>query len=704
MNKSLLVFATLLAGSMFVTSAQAQADGPTGQKSDELVTLSLATPDELESLGLVIVGNANCSASLLTNEWVVSAAHCFTPGQVAMPGNIQLTAGWDPLQGRNPDRVYRYWGVAKQDDTADIALLHVPNAFSVNGSTTAFRAEISTLSLLDMKGQEVKVFGAGINVLAKTDDKGNDIRSSGDGRFRTARFKVNQIVEGRFWYPTNDGKETIAGGDSGGPSYEFTTGRARLAGVHSLCSTKCLRPDICTEDDPWKFISELSACADAPISSAEAALRDIMRQFWNPAAAIQTVRVAHSEGEVARSLLLGEIDALPWSYARRAAQRYCENRGFVAGYADGAHQPGESYEFKCFGNGAGGKFDAMPDHLVRLSDKFAHVADLNWAQAARAATAVCKMIDVKFVAGVLTGFELISEPGPAVNQRAGVFCLNAANAKSFDVPLVRLNSPGTDVDSLAFMSWAAAGRAASKYCRSQLFTMGGFFNGTEYGDKRGVTCIGKNSASGDSITEDDLREPELANKIEIGSGVENSVEPAPRAQATEKTTLMRELDALAGRGAGLAAQDPLSAELRNRAAEGAARRGFDIGMAAAEGQTQDGPGKQRIRAALSTAEREGYDVALSFSLQRNANAARAATGAAIAIADRVVGRARIREPDVFYWLGFDISSGIFGDPARGAQGNTAAGPGSLAVRNALSPAAQRGFNASMALHLSRKYR
>jgi len=165
-----------------------------------------------------------------------------------------------------------------------------------------------------------------------------------------------------------------------------------------------------------------------------------------------------------------------------------------------------------------------------------------------------------------------------------------------------------------------------------------------------------------------------------------------------------ELDALAGRGEGIAAQDSLSVELRERTAEGAAKRGFDIGMAAAEGQTQDGPGKKRIRASLSAAEQEGYDVALAFSLQRNANAERAAIGAAIAAADAEVAEARAKEPDVFYWLGFDVASGIFGDPAAGAQGNTATGPGSLAVRNALNPAAQRGFNASVALHLGRKYR
>ncbi|HSB26328.1 MAG TPA: hypothetical protein VLE19_00675, partial [Pyrinomonadaceae bacterium] len=54
-------------------------------------------------------------------------------------------------------------------------------------------------------------------------------------------------------------------------------------------------------------------------------------------------------------------------------------------------------------------------------------------------------------------------------------------------------------------------------------------------------------------------------------------------------------------------------------------------------------------------------------------------------------------------LGFDIATGIFGNPALGASGNTATGPGSLAIRDALSAAGQRGFNASVKFLLSRSY-
>jgi hypothetical protein len=165
-----------------------------------------------------------------------------------------------------------------------------------------------------------------------------------------------------------------------------------------------------------------------------------------------------------------------------------------------------------------------------------------------------------------------------------------------------------------------------------------------------------------------------------------------------------DVNALAARGEALANADPLAAELRNREPEGPIRRGFYIGMAAAEGQTLPGPGKQKIHDSLSAAEQGGFDTAVSFSLERNRNADFAAKGAAIAEQDPIVAEARNLETDVFYRLGFDIASGIFGDPALGAKGNTETGPGSLKIRDSLSAAGQRGFNASVVLHLSRSYK
>ena len=164
-----------------------------------------------------------------------------------------------------------------------------------------------------------------------------------------------------------------------------------------------------------------------------------------------------------------------------------------------------------------------------------------------------------------------------------------------------------------------------------------------------------------------------------------------------------DVSGLAAKGEAIASKDPLAVELRSREQNDSGRRGFDIGMAAAEGDTAPGPGKQRIHDSLTPAEQGGFTTAVTFSLERNRNADFAARGAVIAEKDPVVAAGRTVDPDVLYWLGFDIATGIFGDPALGAQGNTATGPGSLKIRDGLSAPGQRGFNASVALHLSRKY-
>ena len=163
-----------------------------------------------------------------------------------------------------------------------------------------------------------------------------------------------------------------------------------------------------------------------------------------------------------------------------------------------------------------------------------------------------------------------------------------------------------------------------------------------------------------------------------------------------------DINALAARGEILANEDSLALELREQQPDGPSRRGFDIGMAAAEGQTEPGPGKQRIHDSLSPDEQPGYRAAVAFSLERNRNAEWARKGAAIAEADSVIGEARNAGNDVFYKLGFDIATGIFGDPALGAKGNTATGPGSLGIRNALSASGQRGFDDSVTANLNRR--
>jgi hypothetical protein len=156
------------------------------------------------------------------------------------------------------------------------------------------------------------------------------------------------------------------------------------------------------------------------------------------------------------------------------------------------------------------------------------------------------------------------------------------------------------------------------------------------------------------------------------------------------------------RGEYMANMDDAAGELRNRTT-GGARRGFEIGLGIWGDQTAPGPGKQRYHDALTTLEQQGFDLAASYALPKNQHAKLIAVGSAIARADEEVATARRAEPDVFFSMGFDIASGLFGDPAAGSEGSKVMGPGAMAIRNALTTAGRRGFDASTKLHLSRTY-
>src|SRR5205085_6270288 len=100
-------------------------------------------------------------------------------------------------------------------------------------------------------------------------------------------------------------------------------------------------------------------------------------------------------------------------------------------------------------------------------------------------------------------------------------------------------------------------------------------------------------------------------------------------------------------------------------------------------------------------ERGGFQTAVSYFLIRNSNIEFATTGAAIAKIVPEVAKARTGETNAFFSLGFDIATGIFGDPALGAQGDTnvVPGPGQTRIRDSLNDSGKRGFDASRRLHL-----
>lgn len=181
------------------------------------------------------------------------------------------------------------------------------------------------------------------------------------------------------------------------------------------------------------------------------------------------------------------------------------------------------------------------------------------------------------------------------------------------------------------------------------------------------------------------------------------VEPAP-------IPLRRATSPKARKGRAIADANPLVAAIRASEPDGPQRDGFDIGMGVWEGNTLDGPGKQAFAKSLTPDEQVGFADAATFSFQWNNNTDLAATGAAIATRDPEVAAARAAARGTppaglsagLYWLGFDIATGLFGDPKLGALGSTLIGPGSEKIRATLGKDGQKGFNDSLSFNVVRR--
>jgi len=183
----------------------------------------------------------------------------------------------------------------------------------------------------------------------------------------------------------------------------------------------------------------------------------------------------------------------------------------------------------------------------------------------------------------------------------------------------------------------------------------------------------------------------LVNQCRAAGGVANAV--ASNA----------ELETAAARGEGFTVNDDVVAQIFSRLTEPNARRGFSIGLGVWGDQTAPGPGKQKFHDALIAAEQRGFELAAAYALPHNKYASLLAVAAKINAADPDLAAARATDPDGFFWLGFDLASGLFGDPAAGSEGSRVLGAGAIAIRDSLNAAGQRGFNTSMKLHLSRSY-
>jgi hypothetical protein len=254
---------------------------------------NLAAQEYFGLLSMQVPG-AICSASLLRNDWAITAAHCVEvkdtsgrpfpdltkPGQfvVIAPATVTLSAAWGGGQSLNGAEIVTF-------RPFDIALIRLAGRFSVFGDTTFYSRPLFQDGQFPYWGEDVPVltlmFGRGINAFAQK--IGNAfVMAQLDSQYRTGWAKTTRHDDHRYWFPS-EGGQMIAGGDSGGPSYAWVLGGYALMGVHSMAKVQCLtgapiawQGQICGEwrgpgapptgYNPWAWVAATPESGDARIA------------------------------------------------------------------------------------------------------------------------------------------------------------------------------------------------------------------------------------------------------------------------------------------------------------------------------------------------------------------------------------------------------------------------------------------------------
>lgn len=152
-----------------------------------------------------IVSSELGSGVLLTNNWVLTAAHVVDDGPTSA---ILLSLG--PQQSGVLRRIIHPKATASTN-AVDLALLRTSTSFTVDGMSSNYRRRVSSRSISSMMGSAVNCYGYGRNTL-----------TGGSGTLRWAPFVVTAsfVSNANFAVRINPAGQVPFLGDSGGPCFD----------------------------------------------------------------------------------------------------------------------------------------------------------------------------------------------------------------------------------------------------------------------------------------------------------------------------------------------------------------------------------------------------------------------------------------------------------------------------------------------------